>query len=164
MCFSYYTLPATNILLFNFHSFTNVYQILALVAPFCLWSQGLISKQFWFLFFLFCWHLDLLFYMVCGWSNRLWLVDQIFLSFLSYATFLSPLTLKSYSCYAASKEDLIPPVPILTRYRKDSGIKAFVKKELFDPRLPDERKSIEINVLTTPTLCIQSNTLYVSSS
>lgn len=64
----------------------------------------------------------------------------------------------------ASKEDLIPPVPILTRYRKDSGIKAFVKKELFDPRLPDERKSIEINVLTTPTLCIQSNTLYYAIS
>lgn len=77
---------------------------------------------------------------------------------------LSPLSLKRNSGRAASKEDMIPPVPILTRYRKDSGIKAFVKKELFDPRLPDERKSIEINVLTTPTLCIQSNTLYVSPS
>lgn len=60
----------------------------------------------------------------------------------------------------ASKEDLIPPMPILTRYKKEVGIKAFVKKELFDPRLPDERRSTEINVRTTPTLCIQLNTLY----
>lgn len=65
-------------------------------------------------------------------------------------------------CYAAIKEDLIPPVPILTRYKKETGIKAFVKKELSDPRLPDERKSTEINVLTTPKLCVQLNTLYVS--
>ena len=72
--------------------------------------------------------------------------------------------LKSYFGYAASKEDLIPPVPILTRYKKEAGIKAFVKKELFDPRLPDEKRSTEINVLTTATLCIQLNTLYVSSS
>ena len=65
---------------------------------------------------------------------------------------------------AASKDDLIPPLPVLTRYRKEAGIKAFVKKELFDSRLPDQRRSIEINVLTTPTLCVQLNTLYVSSS
>ncbi|XP_062093119.1 protein unc-13 homolog [Humulus lupulus] len=64
----------------------------------------------------------------------------------------------------ASKEDLIPPVPILTRYRKEAGIKAFVKKELFDPRLPDERRSTEISVRTTPTLCIQLNTLYYAIS
>lgn len=72
--------------------------------------------------------------------------------------------MNGYFGSAASKEDLIPPVPILTRYKKEAGIKAFVKKELFDPRLPDERKSTEINVLTTQTLCIQLNTLYVSSS
>ncbi|GMY22793.1 protein unc-13 homolog isoform X1 [Fagus crenata] len=64
----------------------------------------------------------------------------------------------------ASKDDLIPPVPILTRYKKEVGIKAFVKKELFDPRLPDERRSTEINVLTTPTLCVQLNTLYYAIS
>ncbi|PON53330.1 hypothetical protein PanWU01x14_203370 [Parasponia andersonii] len=64
----------------------------------------------------------------------------------------------------ASKEDLIPPVPILTRYKKEAGIKAFVKKELFDPRLPDERRSTEISFLTTPTLCIQLNTLYYAIS
>ncbi|GAV70210.1 DUF810 domain-containing protein [Cephalotus follicularis] len=64
----------------------------------------------------------------------------------------------------ASKEDLIPPVPILTRYKREAGIKAFVKKELFDPRVPDERKSIEINVLTTPILCVQLNTLYYAIS
>ncbi|KAM6582863.1 hypothetical protein CsatB_009865 [Cannabis sativa] len=63
-----------------------------------------------------------------------------------------------------SKDDLIPPVPILTRYRKEAGIKAFVKKELFDPRLPDERRSTEISVRTTPTLCIQLNTLYYAIS
>ncbi|KAL3623001.1 Protein unc-13 [Castilleja foliolosa] len=61
----------------------------------------------------------------------------------------------------ADKADIVPPVPTLTRYRKESGmIKAFVKKELTDTRLPDVRKSTEINVLTTPTLCVQLNTLY----
>ncbi|XP_024962977.1 protein unc-13 homolog isoform X1 [Cynara cardunculus var. scolymus] len=64
----------------------------------------------------------------------------------------------------ASKEDIIPPVPILTRYRRESGIKAFVKKELTDPRLPDMRKSRDINVLRTPTLCVQLNTLYYGIS
>ncbi|CAL5330571.1 unnamed protein product [Camellia sinensis] len=59
------------------------------------------------------------------------------------------------------KEDLIPPVPVLTRYKKEAGIKAFVKKELIDPRLPDVRRSTEINALMTPTLCVQLNTLYV---
>ena len=74
------------------------------------------------------------------------------------------LALKCDFDHVASKDDLVPPVPILTRYKKEAvGIKAFVKKELFDPRLPDERRSIEINVLTTPTLCVQLNTLYVSS-
>lgn len=67
--------------------------------------------------------------------------------------------------YTASKEDLIPPVPVLTRYSKEAGIKAFVKKELFDSRVPEpeETRPREINVLTTPTLCVQLNTLYVSS-
>ncbi|OMO87254.1 hypothetical protein COLO4_20721 [Corchorus olitorius] len=64
----------------------------------------------------------------------------------------------------ASKDDLVPPLPVLTRYRKEAGIKAFVKKELFDSRLPDQRRSIEINVLTTPTLCVQLNTLYYAIS
>ena len=66
----------------------------------------------------------------------------------------------------ASKEDLVPPVPVLTRYKKEAGIKAFVKKELFDARVPepDETRPSEISVLTTPTLCVQLNTLYVSSN
>ncbi|KAG6424824.1 hypothetical protein SASPL_115244 [Salvia splendens] len=64
----------------------------------------------------------------------------------------------------ADKEDIIPPVPILTRFGRESGIKAFVKKELTDPRLPDVRKSNDINVLTTPTLCVQLNTLYYAIS
>ncbi|MED6184987.1 Protein unc-13, variant 2 [Stylosanthes scabra] len=61
----------------------------------------------------------------------------------------------------ASKEDLTPPVPILTRYKKEVGIKAFVKKELFDARVPEETtRTNEISVLATPTLCVQLNTLY----
>ncbi|KAG7948554.1 hypothetical protein I3843_13G013900 [Carya illinoinensis] len=64
----------------------------------------------------------------------------------------------------ASKEDLIPPAPILTRYKKEAGIKAFVKKELFDHRLTDEKRSTDINVLTTPTLCVQLNTLHYAIS
>ncbi|XP_022945388.1 uncharacterized protein LOC111449639 isoform X1 [Cucurbita moschata] len=63
-----------------------------------------------------------------------------------------------------NKEDLIPPLPILTRYTKESGIKAFVKKEIFDSKMTDERRSTEINVLTTPTLCVQLNTLYYAIS
>lgn len=64
----------------------------------------------------------------------------------------------------AAKEDLIPPVPILTRYRKEAGIKAFVKKELFDSKMPEEIKSNEINVPATATLCVQLNTLYYAIS
>ncbi|GAB4832155.1 Protein unc-13 [Ancistrocladus abbreviatus] len=61
-------------------------------------------------------------------------------------------------------EDLIPPVPVLTRYRKEAGFKAFVKKELLDQKLPEEKKSSEIFVLPTPTLCVQINTLYYAVS
>ncbi|XP_015570896.2 protein unc-13 homolog [Ricinus communis] len=64
----------------------------------------------------------------------------------------------------ATKDDLIPPLPILTRYRKEAGIKAFVKKELFDSRLPEETKSSEITVQATPILCVQLNTLYYAIS
>ncbi|XP_034921194.1 protein unc-13 homolog [Populus alba] len=64
----------------------------------------------------------------------------------------------------AAKEDLIPPVPILTRYRKEAGIKAFVKKELFDSKMPEEIKSNEISVPATATLCVQLNTLYYAIS
>ncbi|KAL9233827.1 hypothetical protein vseg_008774 [Gypsophila vaccaria] len=61
----------------------------------------------------------------------------------------------------ASKEDLMPPVPILTRYSKETGIKAFVKKELMDhQKLPEEKKSIDINVVPTSVLCVQLNTLH----
>uniref|UniRef100_A0A1D1XJB6 Envelope glycoprotein n=1 Tax=Anthurium amnicola TaxID=1678845 RepID=A0A1D1XJB6_9ARAE len=60
----------------------------------------------------------------------------------------------------ANKEDLIPPMPILTRYKKETVIKALVRKEVPDFRLPDERKSSQINVLSTPTLCVRLNTLH----
>ncbi|CAN6443323.1 unnamed protein product [Victoria cruziana] len=62
------------------------------------------------------------------------------------------------------KDELIPPLPILTRYKKESGIKAFVKKELIDPRMPDHRRSSQINVLSTVKLCVQLNTLYYAIS
>lgn len=86
----------------------------------------------------------------------------------SYAYCLDPIfivILRFPFDYTASKEDLIPPVPVLTRYSKEVGIKAFVKKELFETRVPErqETRPREISVLTTPTLCVQLNTLYVSS-
>lgn len=70
------------------------------------------------------------------------------------------------SCYSmtAKKEDIVPPVPILTRYSREHGIKAFVKKELRDSKLPDSRRSSDVNILATSTLCIQLNTLHVSST
>ncbi|CAI0474194.1 unnamed protein product [Linum tenue] len=63
------------------------------------------------------------------------------------------------------KEDLIPPVPILTRYKKEAGIKAFVKKELFESKLPEETtKSRVVDVQATPILCVQLNTLFYAIS
>ncbi|OAE31545.1 hypothetical protein AXG93_3415s1050 [Marchantia polymorpha subsp. ruderalis] len=58
------------------------------------------------------------------------------------------------------KGDLIPPAPSLTRYKKDMSIKAQSKKKVADPRLPDERRSTEINFLTTVRLCVRLNTLH----
>ncbi|CAN1813569.1 Protein unc-13 homolog [Linum perenne] len=64
-----------------------------------------------------------------------------------------------------NKEDLIPPVPVLTRYRNEAGIKAFVKKELFEHKLPEEMtKSRAVDVQTTPILCVQLNTLFYAIS
>lgn len=63
----------------------------------------------------------------------------------------------------ASKDDLVPPVPVLTRYKKEAAIKVFVKKELFESKLPDERRSINIDVPATAKLCVQLNTLHVTS-
>lgn len=63
----------------------------------------------------------------------------------------------------ASKDDLVPPVPVLTRYKKETAIKVFVKKELFESKLPEERRSINIDVPATAMLCVQLNTLHVTS-
>lgn len=63
---------------------------------------------------------------------------------------------------AVDREDLIPPVPVLTRYKKELGIKAFVKKEIHEVRTVDERKASEIIQLTMPKLCVRLNSLYVS--
>ncbi|XP_068662392.1 protein unc-13 homolog isoform X2 [Aristolochia californica] len=62
-----------------------------------------------------------------------------------------------------SKEDLIPPVPVLTRYRKEHGIKAFVKKEIIEQRLPDERFT-QLSGMSTSNLCVRLNTLYYAVS
>ncbi|XP_073269571.1 protein unc-13 homolog isoform X1 [Primulina huaijiensis] len=64
----------------------------------------------------------------------------------------------------ADMEDIIPTVPALTRYSKETGIKAFVKKELADQRVPDVKQPREINILTTSTLCVQLNTLFYAIS
>ncbi|KAF5735316.1 hypothetical protein HS088_TW15G00818 [Tripterygium wilfordii] len=64
----------------------------------------------------------------------------------------------------AAKEDLIPPVPVLTRHKREVGLKAFVKKELFDSKQADERSSSEVNQLTTSTLCVQTNSLHYAVS
>ncbi|XP_062193988.1 protein unc-13 homolog isoform X2 [Phragmites australis] len=62
------------------------------------------------------------------------------------------------------KEDLVPPVPVLTRYKKELGIKAFVKKEVQEIRTINERKTSEITQLTTPKLCVRLNSLYYGIS
>ncbi|GAB2303646.1 hypothetical protein Dimus_037630 [Dionaea muscipula] len=88
----------------------------------------------------------------------------LFSSCVFFLFFLTNLGNPSYLAFPnpADIKDLIPPVPVLTRYKKEAGIKAFVKKEILDQRHPDERKSSEINVLPTATLCVQLNTLHVS--
>lgn len=62
------------------------------------------------------------------------------------------------------KEDLVPPVPVLTRYKKELGIKAFVKKEIPEVRTVDERKASEIVQLTMSKLCVRLNSLYYGIS
>ncbi|KAF8780797.1 hypothetical protein HU200_000739 [Digitaria exilis] len=62
------------------------------------------------------------------------------------------------------KEDLAPPVPVLTRYKKELGIKAFVKKEVQEVKTVDERKATEITQLTMPKLCVRLNSLYYGIS
>ncbi|CAM0906228.1 unnamed protein product [Alopecurus aequalis] len=62
------------------------------------------------------------------------------------------------------KEDLVPPVPVLTRYKKELGIKAFVKKEIVEVRTVDERKASEIVQLTMSKLCVRLNSLYYAIS
>ncbi|KAJ7533708.1 hypothetical protein O6H91_13G060800 [Diphasiastrum complanatum] len=58
------------------------------------------------------------------------------------------------------KADLIPPAPSLTRYKKDTVVRALSKKKVADPRLPDEKRSSEINMLTIAKLCVRLNTLH----
>ncbi|KAH7421986.1 hypothetical protein KP509_13G084700 [Ceratopteris richardii] len=58
------------------------------------------------------------------------------------------------------KLDLVPPPPGLTRYGKETSIKTFTKKRTADPRLPDERRGSQLNLLTVSTLCVRLNTLH----
>ncbi|KAG0604223.1 hypothetical protein M758_10G154400 [Ceratodon purpureus] len=59
------------------------------------------------------------------------------------------------------KRDLVPPAPSLTRYKKEVALKSVSnKKKVADPRLPDERRSSEINLLSTTSLCVRLNTLH----
>ncbi|KAK3132926.1 hypothetical protein QOZ80_6AG0529650 [Eleusine coracana subsp. coracana] len=63
------------------------------------------------------------------------------------------------------KDDLVPPVPVLTRYKKELGIKAFVRKEVHqEVKTVDERKASEITQLTMPRLCVRLNSLYYGVS
>ncbi|XP_062198694.1 protein unc-13 homolog [Phragmites australis] len=64
------------------------------------------------------------------------------------------------------KEDLVPPAPVLTRYKKELGIKSFIKKEVQvqEVRTVDERKASEITQLTMPKLCVRLNSLYYGIS
>jgi hypothetical protein len=68
----------------------------------------------------------------------------------------------AFFLFAVDKEDLAPPIPVLTRYKKELGIKAFVKKEVQEVRTVDERKASEITQLTMAKLCVRLNSLYVS--
>lgn len=56
--------------------------------------------------------------------------------------------------------DLIPSVPGLTRYKKDTVVKAFSKKKLAESKILDENRITEIDCLTTSRLCICLNTLH----
>jgi hypothetical protein len=57
----------------------------------------------------------------------------------------------------------MPPVPALTRYKKENVIKSFTKKESsIEPRPLDDRRSSGINSLTTVKLCVRLNSIYVS--
>eukprot|EP01018_Ginkgo_biloba_P012594 Gb_03723 [translate_table: standard] len=57
------------------------------------------------------------------------------------------------------KGDLIPPTPILTRYKKDTTITAFTKKKVVDPRSLDDWRYSRINDLSTSRLCVRLNSL-----
>lgn len=84
----------------------------------------------------------------------------------SYSTMsnYSIITFVSYvRVCSGDTRDLVPPAPSLTRYKKEVAMKSVSnKKKTADPRLPDERRSSEINLLSTTSLCVRLNTLHVS--
>ncbi|KAH9752312.1 protein unc-13-like [Citrus sinensis] len=91
-------------------------------------------------------------------------IDNAFQVYANHVTDKLETYTSTMGYHVGSKEDLVPPEPVLTRYRKEAGIKAFVKKEILDPRMSEERRSSEINILTTAALCVQLNTLHYAIS
>ncbi|KAJ7545205.1 hypothetical protein O6H91_09G110600 [Diphasiastrum complanatum] len=68
--------------------------------------------------------------------------------------------LQLYSNKVISDLELIPPVPILTRYNEDLFMRGHLKRKTVEAQLLDEKRIFEINLLTTSKLCIRLNTLY----
>lgn len=58
------------------------------------------------------------------------------------------------------KDVLIPPTPILTRYKKDTTMNSFTKKKIADPRSTDENSYNHFNDLSTSKLCVRLNSLH----
>lgn len=59
-----------------------------------------------------------------------------------------------------NKEDLVPPAPGLTRFGKDGSMKTFARKRSADPRLLEEKRGTQLNLLTVTKLCVRLNTLH----
>lgn len=57
-------------------------------------------------------------------------------------------------------EDLIPSLPGLTRFKKDTVVKAFSKKKAPESKTLDEKRIGEINLMTTARMSVCLNTLH----
>lgn len=72
--------------------------------------------------------------------------------------------LKLYSQKVVSqlvdKDILIPPAPILTRYKKDTTMNSFTRKKLADTGSTDESRCSQFNDLSTSKLCVRLNSLH----
>ena len=70
----------------------------------------------------------------------------------------------SFFLYTCDKGDLVPWAPGLTCYKKEVAQKMVSNKKVVEFRLPDERRSSEINLHSTTTLCVCLNTLHASAT